>query len=48
VKARYVLRNYLRNSQILESNVDDDTEEMPENHFHVPTPIAEVLQVLLL
>ena len=33
VKAGCVLHNYLRNNQIPESNVDDDIEEMPENHL---------------
>jgi hypothetical protein len=28
-----VLHNYLRNNQILQSNVDDDMEEMPENQL---------------
>jgi len=33
VKAGGVLQNYLRNNQILESNVDDDIEEMPKNQL---------------
>ena len=28
-----MLHNYLRNNQILESNVDDDIEEMSENQL---------------
>ena len=28
-----MLHNYLRNNKILESNVDDDIEEMPENQL---------------
>jgi len=33
VKVGCVLHNYLRNNQILESNVDDDIEEIPENRL---------------
>jgi hypothetical protein len=31
VKAVCVLHNYLRSNEILEGNVDDDTEEIPGN-----------------